>query len=92
MSLFRHACQIEVNSRLVCIYSEREAIRGEYPNRSAWPENCSPVVVSELMGARIARRLIIAIRVISWAAIMIVMGLIASVIVASIYQLFYVTN
>jgi hypothetical protein len=40
---------------------------------------------SELMGARIINRIIMTIQVISWAAITVVMGLLATIIAASIY-------
>lgn len=44
------------------------------------------------MGTGIASRIMIAMRVVGWAAIMIVMGLIASTIAASIYGLLVSQN
>jgi hypothetical protein len=44
------------------------------------------------MGARIAGRIILTVQVVSWAAFMIGIGLIVSVIAASIYGSLSVTN
>jgi hypothetical protein len=63
------------------------ATYGEIPDQSAWPQKClSRGQESTFMGTRIADHAIVTIQVISRVAIIIAIGMISTVIGASIYE------